>query len=166
LVILAKSHTQEGIPVSANLLQLGFYKDFESMEQRLFLNFRVNDCARRLVVGRAFPLSQVDEHVEFTTSTVRELTGKDRATTTEVLDAVRRVGELLPAEAGPAIRFQYAGHPDEKLVVAMEPITIPETDARVYVFYVIGEGDLHAYGAYPECPWDGDEKFVYRVARK
>lgn len=146
-------------------VRIGTSTNFTNLKQRLLPHFEINDYARSLVETRAFPLARVNTFISLKTSTVLELTGKDFATTSEVLQGICRVGMLIPAEVGPALRLQYENQPEgDELVVGMYPIQIPGTDSRVYTFHVTRENGklcLRAHGAFPNAIWHGRQKFVY-----
>jgi hypothetical protein len=80
-----------------------------------------------------FPVVTAEIEVKLCLATAKELTGKDSATRAEILDAIRHIGELCPAEVGPQLRVQYRDQPiDELLLVGMEPITDSLGDLHVF----------------------------------
>jgi hypothetical protein len=144
-------------------IRIGVHKNLGALNKMLS-KFRVSDWAKDIMGKSAFTLSQSEEEIPLCSATVKELTGKNQATTTEIFDAIRRIGELLPAEVGPALREQYLDQPDgEWLRVAMEPICGSDGDLRV--FNVERDGGklwLNARYADPAYVWDGDGRFVFR----
>ena len=144
-------------------VRIGVHKNLGALTKAL-KKFRVSDWALDILGKPAFTLAQTEEDVALCSATVKELTGKNQATTTEIFDAIKRVGDLCPAEVGPALRESYLDQPKgEWLRVAMEPIR----DSLGYpdVFYVGHDGGglwLYAYCARPVDVWSGDDRFVFR----
>jgi len=85
-------------------------------------------------------LSQLETEIALYVMTVKELTGKDRATTQEVHDAIKaRGGELCPAEVGPQLRLQYLDQPmNEHLLIAMDGIVA--SGGELCAFFVERDG--------------------------
>lgn len=105
--------------------------------------------------------------VDLLVATTQELTGKIQATTAEIFNSIRRIGELCPAEVGPQLRRQYLDQPNrEFLLVAMEPIT--GSGGGLFVFRVERDGSdrwLSAYYGRPDGLWGADHQWVF-VRRK
>lgn len=144
-------------------VRIGVHKNLDALTKAL-KKFRVSDWAKDIMSKPVFTLAQAEEDITLCMATVKELTGKNQATTTEVLDAVKRVGELCPAEVGPALREAYLDQPNgEWLAIAMEPIRGSLGSPRVFsVERIGGELWLDAYYAYPADVWDGASRFVFR----
>ncbi len=127
---------------------------------------KVSDLARDLLAQPSFTVTTEETEVRLCCAMVKELTGHDQATTAEILDAIRRVGELCPAEVGPQLRVQYADQPmGEYLLVGMEPVT--DSDGYLRVFSVAHESDgqwLRGNDGNADNVWDGDLQWVF-VAR-
>ena len=144
-------------------VRIGVHKNLEALNRAL-LKFRVSDWAKDIMGMLAFTLAETEESISLCSATVTELTGKNQATTTEIFDVIKRVGGLLPAEVGPALREQYLDQPDgEWLFVAMEPIC--DSVGYLSVFYVERRDDelwLNANYARPAFVWDGVRRFVFR----
>lgn len=106
--------------------------------------------------------------VELVVKTVRELTGKDSATRSEIYEAALKQGlDLCPAEVGPALRLAYKDQPNgEWILVGMEPIT--DSGGDLDVFRVERDGDARwldgDYGL-PDIVWGADYRWVF-VRRK
>ncbi len=144
-------------------IKIGLHKKLAAITT-MPTKFRVSDWAKKILGKPAFTLAQVEEDISLCVATVKELTGKDRATTTEVFNAIKLVGDLCPAEVGPALREQYLDQPDgELLFIAMEPIK--DYIGRLNVFRVEHDNDelgLDGNYANPAGVWDGDHRFVFR----
>jgi hypothetical protein len=144
-------------------VRIGVHKNLNALTKAM-KKFRVSDWARDVLGKPAFTLAQTEEDIVLCSATVKELTGKNQATTTEIFDAIKRVGELCPAEVGPALRDQYLDQPKgEWLRVAMEPIC--DSRGLLNVFYVEhGDGELWLYADYanPSAVWNGGNRFVFR----
>ena len=144
-------------------VRIGVHKNLDTLTKAL-KKFRISDWALDILGKPAFTLAQTEEDISLCVATVKELTGKNQATTTEIFDAIKRIGELCPAEVGPALRESYLDQPKgEWLRVAMEPIR--DSDGYPYVFDVGHDDDvlwLNAYYAYPGLVWDGDDRVVFR----
>jgi hypothetical protein len=71
------------------------------------------------------PLTLDKKVLELVKISIKELTGKDRATLAEICQAAKESGlKLCSAEVGLYLRVQYQNQPyGELLIVAMEPIT-------------------------------------------
>lgn len=84
-----------------------------------------------------------DYKVNLCRATVRELTGKDGATTEEVMKAVSRMGFLCPPEVGPALRLQYREQPKgEQLLIAMHPLKADSSDSCDMIFSLNNPNEL------------------------
>ncbi len=147
-------------------VRIGVHKTLPVLTQMLS-QFRVSDWALNILGKPAFTLVQTEEEVELGLATVKELTGKDQATIKEIFDVIRRVGELCPAEVGPALREQYQDQPiGEWTLVAMEPIK--DSGGSLYLFDVGRGGDglwLSADWANPASVYYGDRRFVFRLRK-
>jgi len=147
-------------------VSIGVHKDLGVLIEAL-KKFRVSDRAQDILGEYAFTLAQTAESVDLCSATVEELTGKSQATTQEIFDAIKRIGDLCPAEVGPALREQYLDQPNgEWLRIAMEPIC--GSDGYLYTFNVKRAGDdlwLDTYHASPSIFWSGDNRFVFRFRK-
>lgn len=146
---------------------IGLYKRLEnvllSMEK-----FEIKKEVLAFLCQPAFALTQKEQKIFLCKASVMDLTGKMIATTTEIFDAIKMVGDLCPAEVGPALRDQYTNQPkDEWLRIAMEPIPVKETIDVGDVFVVECKKDgslsLDALFAPPWYVWDGNDIFVFRL---
>ncbi len=127
--------------------------------------FRIGDWANDVLGKPKFAVSGVEREVELVKVTVKELTGKDRATRAEIYRVAKEKGlELCPAEVGPQLRLQYQDQPyGEWLVIAMEPIT--DSVGNLEVFDVRhGAGGRWLGGRFggPELVWYSVLRFVFR----
>lgn len=127
----------------------------------------IGDWGNDILSTSAFQQSLTDAvpntSLDLCVATVKELTGKDKAFFSEIITAVKQVGELLPAWAGPLLRLQYPDQPKgEWLHIAMEPIT--NLDGGLSVFSVDHSGDglsLYCYTGHPDDVWNGGNRFVF-----
>lgn len=145
-------------------VKIGVHKNLGTTTS-ILTKFKVSNWAKDILGKPAFTLAQVEEDISLCVATVKELTGKNYATTTEIFDAIKLVGDLCPAEVGPALREeQYLDQPNgEWLRVAMEPIK--DSGGRLSVFLVARVNDelwLGADYALPTNVWDGSNRFVFR----
>jgi hypothetical protein len=94
--------------------------------------YRVSDWADDIMSKPDFQqnlLNEADSGLTLSlhSATVEELTGKKEKEGVEfskIQEAILRVGELLPAWAGPLLRLRYPDQPrDERLIMGMEAIT-------------------------------------------
>jgi len=144
-------------------VKIGVYKNLDAVTTML-TKFKVSGWAKDILGKPVFTLAQVEEEdIDLAVATVKQLTGKDRATTKEIFDAIKRVGDLVPAEVGPALREQYLDQPNgEWLRIAMEPIE--DSDGNLSVFSV-GCSDsglwLDANYAFPGSVWGGGDRFIF-----
>ena len=147
-------------------VKIGVHKQLDILISALS-KFRLSDWAKDVLGKPAFMLAQTEEDIDLCVASVKELTGKNQATTTEIFDAIKRVGDLCPAEVGPALREQYTDQPKgEWLRIAMEPINDSADAPRVFrVEHDDVELWLNAYYAKPDYVWAGVYRFVFR-ARK
>jgi len=144
-------------------VSIGVHKNLGVLIEAL-KKFRVSDWALDILGKPAFTLAQTAESIDLCSATVKELTGKSSATTAEIFDAIKRIGDLCPAEIGPALREQYLDQPNwEWLHIAMEPIC--DSDGSLSMFGVgrVG-GDLwlSAYFVRPSSVWADVDRFVFR----
>ena len=151
---------------------IGLYKRLEilllSMEK-----FKIKKEVLAFLCQPAFALAQKEQKIFLCRASVVDLTGKMIATTTEIFDAIKRVGDLCPAEVGPALRDQYLDqymeiNPKNKFPrIAMEPIPVKETVDVGDVFVVECKEDgtlsLDALFAPPWYVWDGEDIFVFKL---
>ena len=147
-------------------IRIGAHKNLRAFNKMLS-RFKMSSWAKDILDKPVFTLTQTEEWIPLCVATVKELTGKNEATTAEIFDVIKRVGEFCPAEVGPALREQYLDQPNgEWLRIAMEPIT--DSDGNPGVFDVDCDSDglwLGADSASPGDVWDGNDRFVFR-ARK
>lgn len=71
--------------------------------------------------------------------------------------------ELCPPNVGPEYRLDYVDQPlQERLYIAMKPITTSDGEPRIFV---IAHGDeglaLDAASARPDDKWEPDDRFVF-----
>jgi hypothetical protein len=71
--------------------------------------------------------------------------------------------ELCPADLGPHLRLEYKDQPlNERLYVAMKPITASDGEPRIFVVANNADGlSLDAVRARPDDQWAPDDKFVF-----
>lgn len=128
---------------------------------------KVGDWTRDIMNKPAFMVGFDIDTVELMSATVKELIGKNLATTVEVFAAIRKVGALCPAWVGSELRKQYMDQPKgEWLVIGMEPIA--DSLGRFEVFNVTHGSSglwLNTSDTRPDDHWDGDNRFVF-VPRK
>lgn len=124
---------------------------------------KIDDRANDILDKSAFTVAQVETEVELACATVKELTGKNMATLRDIFDAIRCIGDLCPAEAGPQLRLQYTDQPKgERLVIAMEPITDSDGGLRLFSVEHCGDGPwLSADFGDPDGVWSGFYRFVF-----
>ncbi|HUD20715.1 MAG TPA: hypothetical protein VMQ44_01440 [Candidatus Saccharimonadales bacterium] len=128
---------------------------------------KISDWAKEVINGKEFVLLGSPEEYDFFETTVKELTGKDQVTTTELYEARDRLGYCdAPDESACAIREAYTDQPmDEWRYV----LSVPRADAygRLFVLDVARLSDgswvLRSF-AYPGAVWDGDARLL--VCRK
>jgi hypothetical protein len=102
-------------------VKVGICKDIDHLKP--LLGRGLSEEAKCLLNRLVFTLATEESEFDLIMTTVKKLTGKDQATTTEIHDAIKSIGSLCPAEVGPALRVQYPDQPDgEEINVAMEPI--------------------------------------------
>lgn len=125
--------------------------------------YKIANWARNIMNKPAFMAGFYVDSIELMLATTKELTGKDAATTAEVFEAIRKVGSLCPAWAGPELRKQYSDQPNgEWLHIAMEPIA--DSDGDLNVFHVGHDGDyrwLHSHDGRPGSVWDGNYRWLF-----
>jgi hypothetical protein len=71
--------------------------------------------------------------------------------------------ELCPSDLGPNLRLEYKDQPlNERLHIAMKPITSSEGEPRIFVVANDSNGlSLDAARARPDDQWAPDDKFVF-----
>lgn len=109
-------------------------------------------------------ISESKTEINLCVATVKELTGKDYATTSEIFDAIKANGyELCPAEIGPQLRLQYKDQPkDGGFRIAMEPITDSDGDPAVFCVGCSGSGLwLGASRGESGDRWDGHYRWAF-----
>lgn len=147
-------------------VKIGVHKKLETLQDSLE-EFRQSDWARGILWKPEFTLSQTEKDIPLCQGTVKELTGKNRATTSELFRAIRFAGDLLPAEVAPVLRLQYLDQPrGEWLYVAMEPIK--DSDGNFCLFYLVHDMDglwLRADRADSYSVWSGSVRFTFRVRK-
>ncbi|MFA5967541.1 MAG: hypothetical protein WC805_03500 [Patescibacteria group bacterium] len=125
--------------------------------------YKIGNWARDIMNKLAFMAGFDVNSVELMLATTKELTGKDTATTTEIFDAIRKVGSLCPAWAGPELRKQYSDQPNgEWLRIAMEPIV--DSNGGPGLFSVERDGSglwLDYYFDVPDHFWHADDRWVF-----
>jgi len=113
---------------------------------------------------RKISLNPTKKDITLTIMTVRELTGKNKATGQEIYDSIRmRGGFLCPAEVGPQLYLQHKDQPKERnLWIAMEPIM---TNDGYLGLFNLGRGGTRYLdakgGGKPDQIWNGDIQFVF-----
>jgi len=125
--------------------------------------YKISNWARDIMNKPAFMAGFDVNSVELMLATTKELTGKDTAATAEIFDAIRKVGSLCPAWAGPELRKQYSDQPNgEWLHIAMEPIADSDGDLRVFSFGhdVCGRWLFSYYGD-PGNVWNGSHRWLF-----
>jgi hypothetical protein len=70
---------------------------------------------------------------------------------------------LCPPEVGPALRLEYTDQPlDERLYIAMKPITSSDGEPRIFVLEHNAQGmGLDAVRARPDDDWRPTDMFVF-----
>jgi hypothetical protein len=110
-----------------------------------------------------------EEAIEVTTMTIRELGFTDYPTTTKLFNRVKKMGELLPAEAGPALRLAYEDQPKGNwLYTMMEPIAGSDGDPRVFSVRRRDDGEqwLGTDWVRPGRGWRLDGEIVFRLRKE
>ena len=148
-------------------IKLGLHKDAQAYREALEQAGRkskISDWAGDIIGKPAFTVSTEEIDFELVRATVKEITGKDRATTDEVFTSAERLDLFkCPAEVGLALRLQYKEQPKGEWVrIAMEPIT--DSDGDLNVFSVEHDDDglwLYANYGSPAYVWYGGDTFVF-----
>ena len=133
---------------------------------------KVSDWAKDIMGKSDFAksISQSFMELDVCVATTEEILGKKgkRGTLSEIYAGIVRMGgELLPAEVGPQLRFQYTDQPNgEWLLMAMEPIK--DSDGDLNVFYMKRDDDdlwLHTDYVNPDCVWRSGSRWVFARPR-
>jgi len=128
---------------------------------------RIGDWGNDMLGKPAFQQSLIDAvpntSLDLCVATVKELTGKDEASFSKIITAVKQVGELLPPWAGPLLRLPYPDQPKgEWLLVVMEPIK--DSDSTLSVFCVVHDGGglcLYGYNGHPDATQRANDRVVF-----
>lgn len=126
---------------------------------------RIGDWANDILGMPAFKVSEVEQSIDLVLVTPKELGFKGNATYKDICAKAKELGlELCPNEVGLQLRLQYTDQPmNERVVVAMEPIT--GSDGDLDVFGVAHDDDgrwLHADRGDPGYVWFPADRFVFR----
>lgn len=146
-------------------IKLGTHKSADAL-RRAIENRGLNNTHFGDRMLEKTPLAESETEVDLYKATVKELTGKDSASQSEVDEAIRAGGyHLCPAEVGPQLRLQYPDQPHGEFIhVAMEPITIFWCEASqdiTLVYHVWHErGGIWLHGELVPH-WNGDSAFVF-----
>lgn len=129
-------------------------------------NFKITGKARDIIEDDGFGQGFAIDSVELVVASGAELTGKDKPTTAEIFEGVRKVnGVLLPTWGGPELRKQYSDQPKgETLIIAMETVT--NSGGYAHVFGVVRSSDGCCRLRACLCDtiyrwWDGDTRWVF-----
>lgn len=139
-------------------IKLGTHKNVDKLHESLKENgFQISSQGSDILAKTDIAKSETE--INLCLATVKELTGKNKATNREINNAIRTKGyQLCPAEVGPQLRLQYPDQSyEERNCVAMEPIDID-------IFRVDNVGDkrwLRGYYGHPNYQWRGDARFVF-----
>ena len=144
-------------------LKLGTHRSTESLSKaHTDGGFRIGDRAAQILKKTA--LAETETEIELVLVTVAEL-GFEKATRRDAIyDRAKELGlDLVPAEAGPQLRRQYANQPmNEWMVMAMEPVAASDGNPRV--FYVVRRADgqwLDTYYGNPGSLWFPENRWVF-----
>lgn len=143
-------------------INIGYTKDYLKELKKAGIN--VSSYATDMLTKLP---KQKKELVTLVKMTVRELGFDSYSTTKELFTRIKDIGELCPAEVGPALRLVYQDQPEnEWLRIAMEPITDSGGNPRVFDLGRDGDGLwLSSSWAYPGREWNPDCKFVFRLRK-
>lgn len=119
-------------------VKLGVYGTKDSMLASLKdKGHIVSDHAQSVIKNDQLLMLETPEEYEFLETTVKELTGKGSPTTTELYEAMYRLGFIdAPHESAPAIREIYDDQPmDEWRAVLSKPVA--GSDGYLHVLYMV-----------------------------
>ena len=155
-------------PSAWKRVKIGVHKNPDTMIGAL-KEFRVDDGAKRRMSQSE--LAQTEEDINLCKLTVYELTGRSWATTTEIFDTIKRIGNLCLVEDGFALREQYLNQRyDERLNIVIEPPTWHCSWREKWEdILFVGHGQFGFWLGSDSCSttkiWESNESFVFR-ARK
>jgi hypothetical protein len=107
--------------------------------------------------------AQQEQALELVQTTVRDIGFTEITRVDKIYKRVLELGDLLPAEVGPALRLQYR---EEKLIdellIVMEPVVDEARTLGVFRLQHEFEGMLlSAYCDRPDCKWAPHHKIVF-----
>mgnify|MGYP001567832486 CR=1 FL=1 len=146
-------------------IRIGTHKSVDDLKKAVIEAGRqIGNWANNIFGQAAFTLSAKEEDVDLVVASVAELGLQDGATTKQIFDRIKELGDLCSAEDGPQLTRQYKDQPlSEILRMAMEPIAV--SDGFLYVFRVEHDEDglwLDADGAHPSHQWRAVSRWVFR----
>lgn len=132
---------------------------FEAKE--IYVSSYASDLLSKMKFGKK-------QKVDLACVTVSELGFTKAPTTVELFKRISEVGEICPAEVGPALRLAYIDQPKgEWLYIAMEPIPDSVGSPRVFGVRRYGGGGLWLSRAWalPGLRWGLDVRLVFRLRK-
>ena len=130
---------------------------------------RIGNYANDILEKPKFTVVTEETELDLIVLSVKELTGKTRASLKEIFSCAKTNGlHLCPNQAGPELRLQYEDQPKgEWLVIGMEPISGSVGGLRL--FGVAYDGRvlwLYTDFGSPDLVWDDNDRFVFVLPRK
>lgn len=125
---------------------------------------KISDSGNAILGHKDFTVSSEETAIDLVKVTARDLGFNQGATRSEIYAMARQLGlEILPPEAGPALRLAYQDQPmDEWIAIGMEPII--NTQCMLTLFGVGRDGDvllLDSHLGFSDALWDPDRAWVF-----
>jgi hypothetical protein len=124
-VIMGLDRASLRVLPSFRAVTIGALPSHEAYRAALKAGHKISDYADQIL--SRITVAPAPVTLDLVVLTIKEITGKDKATRVEIYEAALARGDvdLCPAEVGPALRLQYGDQPmNEWLFVAMEPLTV------------------------------------------
>ena len=144
---------------------IGTHKDKKSLRQAVLdEGHRISDWSEQVIKNKKFAVETAERKLELFAATVKEITGKDQASVSEIYARLNELGfGICPHETALQLRREYKDQPmDEWRIVISEPLA--DSDGFLNVLRVVRGQDgswVSSFFAHPGYVWNGFYRLVF-----